>query len=220
MAKSGAATKERILDATEELVFEHGFAATSLDSVLERAALTKGAFFYHFRNKADLGYALIERFAARDLEFLESTMQRAERLSSDPVQQLLIFVGLVVDPFEALAEPASGCLFASYIYQRLEFPDTVAKIAAASVLKWRALILEKLMAIAEGTDLDPDLDLEALADQLTVVVEGSYVLSKVLSDPGLPARQLRHFRRYLELLLLPGRAPQRVPTKQARRVPG
>ena len=43
----------------------------------------------------------------------------------------------------------------------------------------------------------------SLPDQITVIVEGSYILSKVLDDPSLLVRQLKHFRRYLELLLLP-----------------
>lgn len=205
MARSGETTKQKILDAAEELVFEHGFAAMSLDSVLERAALTKGAFFYHFKSKADLGCMLIERFAARDLDFMESSMQRAEKLSDDPLQQLLIFVGLMVETFEDLAEPAAGCLFASYIYQPLEFSGDVARIASGAILKWRERILGKLEAIREAGGRDLECDLASLADQLTVVFEGSYVLSKVLGDPALPARQLRHFRRYLEFLFLPDR---------------
>ena len=203
MSRSGDATKERILDAAEELVFEHGFAATSLDNLLERAALTKGAFFYHFKNKAELGCALIERFAARDIDFLEETMRRAENLSRDPLQQLLIFIGLVIETFENLSEPAPGCLFASYIYQPLEFSDDVGGIAAGTILKWRDRILEKLNEIDKDKGLDQRLDAEALADQMTVIMEGSYVLSKVLKDSNLLVRQLRLFRRCLEQSLAP-----------------
>ncbi len=130
-------------------------------------------------------------------------MTRAEKLSADPLQQLLIFVGLVVEPFEALSEPLPGCLFASYIYQPMEFSGDVAKIAAEGILEWRRRILEKIEAIDTQYSLDPDIDREALADQITVIVEGSYILSKVLDDPSLLARQIQHFRRYLELLLLP-----------------
>lgn len=201
MARSGAATRQRILDAAEALVFAHGFAATSLDSVLERARLTKGAFFYHFKNKAELGAALVARFAERDLEFLETTMRRAEKLSEEPLQQLLLFVGLAAEPFEGLAEPAPGCLFASYIYQPLEFSADVARIAEGAILSWRERVLQKLEAAAGPAA--PGLDLPAVADQLTVIFEGAYILAKVLGDPGLVARQLGQYRRYLELLLRP-----------------
>ena len=55
MARSGAATKEKLLDAAEALVFDHGFSATSLDKVIALAGVTKGAFFHHFERKAELG---------------------------------------------------------------------------------------------------------------------------------------------------------------------
>ena len=40
------------------------------------------------------------------------------------------------------------------------------------------------------------------ADHLTVVLEGAYVVSKVLDDPSLPVRQLELFRRHIEALFV------------------
>ena len=59
-------TKASILDAAEALILDHGFGATSVDAVVARAGITKGAFFHHFPSKAELGRALIERFAQAD----------------------------------------------------------------------------------------------------------------------------------------------------------
>ncbi len=200
MPRSGEATKEKILDATEALVYQHGFAATSLDNVLETAGLTKGGFFYHFKNKADLGRALIERYAARDEAMLENTMRRAENISDDPLQQVLIFVGLLKEPIEEMTEPAPGCLFASYCYQPKEFVPEIAEVASETLLKWRRRLEEKFVAISEKHSTNPAVHSDSLADHLLAVIEGSYVLSKVFKDPGLPARQLEHYRRYLENL--------------------
>ena len=47
-------------------------------------------------------------------------------------------------------------------------------------------------------EIDPD----ALADQLLTVVEGAFVLSRALDDPGVVNRQLRQYRDHLELLFL------------------
>ncbi|NIV21718.1 MAG: TetR family transcriptional regulator, partial [Gammaproteobacteria bacterium] len=41
MARSGAATRENLLDAAQALIFDHGFSATSVDKVIERAGVTK-----------------------------------------------------------------------------------------------------------------------------------------------------------------------------------
>ena len=48
-------TRERILDAAQQLVMERGFSATTVDAILEAAGSSKGAFFHHFASKADLG---------------------------------------------------------------------------------------------------------------------------------------------------------------------
>ncbi len=206
MTKSGAATRTRILDAAQALVFEHGFAGTSLDSVLARTGLTKGAFFYHFKSKADLGHALIERFAARDIAELDRTLRRAEALSEDPLQQVLIFVGLLKEPLEALSAPAPGCLFAAYLYQPGEFAPEVTAVAATTLGEWRRRLSEKFAAVAARHPPARPVDPDALADHLTVTVEGAYILSKAFGDAGLPARQIALYRRYLEDLFA-GSAP-------------
>jgi TetR/AcrR family transcriptional repressor of nem operon len=200
MARSGKATRERILDATQDLFFQHGFAATSIDSLLERTGLTKGAFFYHFKSKSELGQALVRRYAARDLDVLETAMQRAEKLSDDALQQLLIFVGLLKEPFENLTEPPPGCLFAAYLYQPREFTPELAEVAKETLLAWRQRLVEKLERVAEQTGAASSIDTSSVADQLLVVLEGSYVLAKGFGDAQIPLRQLEHYRQYLRLL--------------------
>ena len=44
-------------------------------------------------------------------------------------------------------------------------------------------------------------DADELADMLSVMVEGAYVLGKSLGDSTMLARQLHHYRCYLELVL-------------------
>lgn len=55
------ATRSRILD-TAELVFEQrGVSGTSLNAIADAAGLTRGAIYWHFKDKADLFNAMIER---------------------------------------------------------------------------------------------------------------------------------------------------------------
>ena len=53
-------TREAILQAAFEEIWEHGFQAASLDRILSRTGVTKGALYHHFNNKLELGYAVIE----------------------------------------------------------------------------------------------------------------------------------------------------------------
>jgi TetR/AcrR family transcriptional repressor of nem operon len=128
MPRDGTATRTAIMDSAEALILEHGFAATSVDRVIEGAGITKGAFFYHFKTKAELAHALVERYAALDSGHLERNLERAEQLSRDPLQQVLLFVGLFKEAAAELSEPYPGCLFASYCYEAQLFDAATLKI--------------------------------------------------------------------------------------------
>src|SRR3546814_17437692 len=54
MSRNGAATRQAIMDAAQALILESGFSATSVDAVIARAGLTKGAFFKHSTTRPDL----------------------------------------------------------------------------------------------------------------------------------------------------------------------
>jgi hypothetical protein len=51
------ATHQRILDAAVELFDEAGYGHTSLHDIIDRAGVTKGAFYYHFATKEALAGA-------------------------------------------------------------------------------------------------------------------------------------------------------------------
>jgi AcrR family transcriptional regulator len=58
---AGAGTKERILDAAEQLFAAHGFAGTSLRAVTREAGVNLAAIHYHFGTKEDLLRAVLSR---------------------------------------------------------------------------------------------------------------------------------------------------------------
>jgi TetR/AcrR family transcriptional regulator, repressor of the mexAB-oprM multidrug resistance operon len=55
------ATREALLDAAEKAFLERGVSGTSLEHIAQRAGVTRGAFYWHFRDKAALFAAMIER---------------------------------------------------------------------------------------------------------------------------------------------------------------
>lgn len=56
-----AATREALLEAAEEVFFAKGVARTSLEQIARHAGLTRGAVYWHFKNKGDLFMALVEQ---------------------------------------------------------------------------------------------------------------------------------------------------------------
>jgi AcrR family transcriptional regulator len=73
-------TTTALLDAARELFAQDGYAATSLDAVVARAGVTKGALYHHFEGKRDLFAAVF----ARENERLLDAVATAYGRESDP----------------------------------------------------------------------------------------------------------------------------------------
>lgn len=216
MARDGSATRERILDATERLVLRQGFAATTVDAVASEAGVAKGAFFHHFASKAELARALVRRYADGDRAHLEQFLAKAERLSRDPLQQLLVFVGLFEEAAAELSGEIPGCLFASFCYERQLVDEETRELISGSFRRWREVLHSRLEVIAARHPARLPVDLESLADVMLTAFEGAFVVSRAVGDPGVVARQLRHVRNYLELLFVPEPEPRAANAPKAR----
>lgn len=54
-------TRNRILDAAEHLFSERGVSRTSLEDIAQAAGVTRGAIYWHFKDKRDLVAAMVDR---------------------------------------------------------------------------------------------------------------------------------------------------------------
>ncbi len=55
-----AETRGKILMAAFEEIYQCGFQAASLSNILKNTNITKGALYHHFKNKMELGYAVVD----------------------------------------------------------------------------------------------------------------------------------------------------------------
>ncbi|MGQ7244573.1 TetR family transcriptional regulator [Salinicola sp. V024] len=55
------ATREALLDAAEVIFLERGVSRTSLEQIARQAGMTRGAVYWHFKNKFDLFHAMLDR---------------------------------------------------------------------------------------------------------------------------------------------------------------
>ncbi|MBP7452453.1 MAG: TetR family transcriptional regulator [Ottowia sp.] len=55
------ATRTALLDAAEHVFLQCGVARTSLAEIAQAAGLTRGAIYWHFKDKSDLFMAMLER---------------------------------------------------------------------------------------------------------------------------------------------------------------
>ena len=65
-------TRLKILDAAERLFCTRGIAQTTLEGIAREAGATRGAFYWHFKDKADILTAICERYKSPQLARIEA----------------------------------------------------------------------------------------------------------------------------------------------------
>ena len=196
----GEKTRERILDFAYEAIVEKGFAATSLEELVEAAGITKSGFFYHFRDKNDMARQLFDRFLAEDESIVDTLATRARELSDDPLQSFLIFLNLYAQMMDDMETLHPGCLVASVTYQERLFDGEMRRMNVDYLMRTRRNFADWLATIVATHPPKVETDLDALADHLTIIVEGAIIYAKALRDPGMMGRQTRLFRNHIKLL--------------------
>ena len=78
-------TRHALLDAAELVFEQRGVAGTSLQEVAEAAGVTRGAVYWHFRDKADLYNAMMDRAV---LPFEQQWLEPAADDAADPMRRL------------------------------------------------------------------------------------------------------------------------------------
>lgn len=67
-------TRQQLLDAALEMFYQHGVTNTSLQAIAEQAGVTRGALYWHFKNKEDLFDALFEQHFEPFLQQIDRVM--------------------------------------------------------------------------------------------------------------------------------------------------
>lgn len=66
LTKSSDLTRQKLLLAAYEEIHRYGFQAASLARILAKTNLTKGALYHHFKNKIELGYAVVDELIQQE----------------------------------------------------------------------------------------------------------------------------------------------------------
>ena len=108
-------TRTRILDAAEQVFHRKGVLSASLNDIASEAGVTRGAIYWHFKNKHDVFVAMADR---RRLPF-EALAQRAEANDEmDPLGRLREFMVYLLQ--QVARDPSQRRVF-EIMFQKCEF---------------------------------------------------------------------------------------------------
>jgi len=172
--RGNGGTASRILDVAERLVQSRGFNSFSYADVAAELNISKPGLHYHFPGKAELGEALIERYAARFAEAL----QEIDRRGGDAPAKLQAYSRIYADVLSDQRMCLCGMLAADY--------DTLPKPMRAAVIRffddneaWLTGVLEQ--AREEGS-LRPSGPANEAAQAIVSGLEGALLIARPYGD--------------------------------------
>jgi len=135
-ARDPEATRQALLDAAIELFGTEGFDATSVQSIADRAQVTKGGFYHHFGSKQALLHEIHDRFIDYHLEQLRSLLAEP---GLDPVERVrrmvrdVLVVGAAkwrndIEIFYQERRQLEGASYAAVLAKRHEFEGYVVEV--------------------------------------------------------------------------------------------
>lgn len=198
--RKGDDTRERILTVAESSVLSKGFSATSIEEIIAEVGITKGGFFYHFKNKGELAKGLLLRYLEQDKLLLDEIFRRGDELHTDPLHGFLVSLKLFAEMMANLPQTHPGCLAASFAYQDQLFNREIRKLNADGVMAWRKRFRAKIEAISKLYPPKQKLDVDALADMAATLVEGGLIVGRLLQDSTVLSRQILLYRDYIQIV--------------------
>jgi TetR/AcrR family transcriptional regulator, transcriptional repressor for nem operon len=174
--EKGRATRDRVLDAATELVFEHGVAGTTLDDVRAAANVSKGQLYHYFADKEDLVHAVIDRTVHQVL----GAQPALTDLSSWAA--ISRWLDELVD-LQEQRHAVGGCPIGGLAGQLAETDELARHALAAGFDRWEAPLREGLRQMQADGKLRRGADPTRLATATLAAIQGGLVLTQTRRDP-------------------------------------
>lgn len=159
-------SRERLIEATAELLQRDGYSAMSPAAIQRSAGVGQGSMYHHFAGKTDLALAALDRNADRLLAAADVALTSA----GTPVERVVAYL-------ERERDPLLGCPVGRLVQDREVVADERLRGPVGEVF---ADIERRITAV-----LTEDAGISAPADvaaAVVAVVQGGYVLARAAGD--------------------------------------
>jgi TetR/AcrR family transcriptional repressor of nem operon len=191
-----ANTRLTILHKAFELIYSKGYQTTSIDDIIATTQVTKGAFYYHFKTKDEMGIAIIEEILKPTM--LESFIQPIEN-SINPIEDLYNMISylLLEDPF---LQVKYGCPVGNLTQEMTPWNNQFSQALSELVNQWM-LNIEKSISIAQDSGLiKKDVNGQQVAFFIMSGYWGIRNFGKLQDNNSCYFIYLKEFRNYLNTL--------------------
>src|SRR5712672_1513385 len=122
--KQGSDTKQKLLDAANELIWTSNYGSVSVDDICAKADVNKGSFYHFFESKADLAVAAIEDYWQKNRGKLDGIFST----QASPLDRIAAFCDLVYESQkEKMGKTGKicGCPYGSIASEQSTLEETI-----------------------------------------------------------------------------------------------
>jgi TetR/AcrR family transcriptional regulator, transcriptional repressor for nem operon len=192
LTRKGRATKERIVSAAADLIYEHGVAGTSIEDVRAAAGVSGSQMTHYFLDKRSLVADVVDHQVKVVIEF-----QRSPSGALDSFAALRDWAaGNVRVQVDKACE--GGCRLGSLAGEVVESDLLARGRLALGFEQWERLLREGLQAMYDRGELRPEAEPEKLAMALLAALQGGTLLTQTKRDVAPLVAALDSMLAYVE----------------------
>src|SRR4051812_31497305 len=191
MSTVTATTKERILDAAEEIMLAKSFHSVGLNEILSAVRVPKGSFYHYFVSKEQFGVELIRHYVREQTARLRRFFGEPELKALD---RFSAYWNYVIGRMTDCSCAGGACLVAKLSLEVATFSEPMRQELADGLREWRGLFAS---AIREGQhdgsirrDLEPVEAAMMIQNSWQGAIQGVQV-ERSVSGLRISARLLR-----------------------------
>ncbi len=179
------ATMQRLQNTGLELFYAQGYYETSIDDILKKLDLSKGAFYYHFDSKEDFFIQIIQNLLARKIY---STLIEPIEGHENP---LTLITKCFDDAMETAVhnEMDYGCILSNFLTEFNGKNEVIMRHLNEIVTVWEVNLVTTLQKGKFNGYLDRHVDCEAAA----TFIMSSYFGVRTLMTSAAPASKKYRF---------------------------
>ncbi|GAA0689601.1 TetR/AcrR family transcriptional regulator [Kitasatospora atroaurantiaca] len=173
MYSEAMATQDRLIETTQELLWERGYVGTSPKAIQQRAGVGQGSMYHHFTGKSDLAAAALSRSAQ------QLRAQAEQQLAGPGTAYERIAAYLLRD-----REVLRGCR----IGRMAQDPDVIAEAElrrpVEETFDWLCGRIAEIVAEGQADgEFATGPDPADIAAAVVAVLQGGYVLARAADSP-------------------------------------
>ncbi|MCH8620493.1 TetR/AcrR family transcriptional regulator [Undibacterium sp. TS12] len=189
-------TRDHILEAADQLFYEHGFDNTSFADIADAVGISRGNFYYHFKSKDDILTAVI----ALRAEKIQTMLEQWDVEGGSPEERIRCFIRILITNRASIM--MHGCPVGTLTSELAKLDHASQSQANSLFTLFRAWLTRQFVALGQKKDAD------MLAMHLLARSQGVATMANAFHDEAFIKSEVDQMYRWLAAVVAGKRGPR------------